>query len=357
MLLIFLSYPYSRYHEEDRGMKILKRTFYHQRCAMKKTGIMVIVIFFVVMTGNPYTIAAGDDTLNAVVRIRAVFPANVDSTETLGRERAGNGVVIDTEGTILTLAFLTRDAETIEVTVPDKEPVAATLIGHDFNTGFSLLRTNKPLGVTPVKLGKSSALEVGDSTIVVGAAGAGKVQMAKVVIRKEFAGSWEYYLEDAIFTAPAFEDFSGAALMNSKGHLVGIGYLYTPISLGGYVVLPCNMFIPIDALSPILADLKAAGRPLEVKRPWLGINAEEAHGRVFITRVRAGGPAEKAGLKVEDMIISVAGKEVRGLADFYRKIFGVGDAGVQIPLSVLKGDKIQDMKVLSADRYKIQTAK
>ena len=135
-------------------MKILKRTFHHQRCAMKKTGIMVTVMLFVVMTGNPYTIAAGDDTLNAVVRIRSVFPANVDSTDTLGRERAGNGVVIDTEGTILTLAFLTRDAETIEVTVPDKEPVAATLIGHDFNTGFSLLRTNKPLGVTPVKLGK-----------------------------------------------------------------------------------------------------------------------------------------------------------------------------------------------------------
>jgi S1-C subfamily serine protease len=324
---------------------------------MKRTWIIVTAMLLVGAMGNIYAIAAGDDPLSAMVRIRSVFPANADSADALGRERAGNGVVIDTEGTILTLAFLTRDAEKIVVTALDEEPVAATLIGHDFNTGLSLLRTNKPLGVTPVKLGKSSALEVGDSTIVIGAASGGKMQMAKVAIRKEFAGSWEYYLEDAIFTAPAFEDFSGAALMNSKGQLVGIGYLYTPISLGGYVVMPCNMFIPIDALSSILADLKTTGRPLEVQRPWLGINAEEAHGRVFITRVRASGPADKAGLKVEDMVISVAGKEVHGLADFYRKIFSVGDAGVQIPLSVLKGDKIQDIKFLSADRYKELTAK
>jgi S1-C subfamily serine protease len=208
------------------------------------------------------------------------------------------------------------------------------------------------LGVTPIKLGKSSALDVGDLTIVAGAYGEGEVQMARVVSRNEFAGSWEYYLEDAIYTVPAFADFSGAALMNSKGQLVGIGYLFTAISLQGYGVLPCNMFIPTDALNPILADLKTIGKPLKVKRPWLGINAEEAHGRVFITRVTAGGPAEKAGLKVEDMIISVAGKQVSSLADFYRKIYSVGDAGVQIPLIVLKGDKIQDIKVLSADRYK-----
>jgi S1-C subfamily serine protease len=311
-----------------------------------------MLMLLVGMICNVYPIFAEDDTLSAVVRIRSSFPANVNSANALGRERAGNGVVIDTEGTILTLSFLTRDAETIEVTGPDNEPVAATLIGYDLSSGLSLLRTNKPLGLAPIKLGKSSTLTVGDLTIVAGADGEGEVQMARVVSRDEFAGSWEYYLEDAIFTAPAFSDFSGAALMNTKGQLMGIGYLFTPISLQGYGMLPCNMFIPIDALLPILADLKTAGRPLVVKRPWLGINAEEAHGRVFITRVTAGGPAEKAGLKVKDMIISVAGKHVNGLADFYRKIYGVGDAGVQIPLSVLKGDKIQDIRVLSTDRYK-----
>jgi serine protease DegQ len=321
---------------------------------MKRTSIMVTLMLLVGMICNAYAISAEDDTLSAVVRIRSVFPANIDSANALGRERVGNGVVIDTEGTILTLSFLTRDAETIEVTGPDKEPVAATLIGYDFSSGLSLLRTNKPLGIAPINLGKSSTLKVGDLTVVAGADGEGEVQMARVVSRNEFAGSWEYYLEDAIFTAPAFSDFSGAALMDIKGQLVGIGYLFTPISLQGYGVLPCNMFIPIDALLPILADLKTAGRPLVIKRPWLGINVEEAHGRVFVTKVTKGGPAEKAGLKVEDMIISVAGKQVSSLADFFRKIYGVGDAGVLVLLSVLKGDKIQEIKVLSADRYKEQ---
>jgi S1-C subfamily serine protease len=323
---------------------------------MKKVWMMATVMLIVGMVCQAYA-AAGEETLSAVVRIRSVFPANANSAGTLGTERVGNGVVIDAEGTILTLSFLTRDAETIEVTGPDKEPVAATLIGYDYNTGFSLLRTNRPLGVTPIKLGQSSALAVGDPTIVAGAGGVQELQMAQVVSRKEFAGSWEYLLEDAIFTAPVFADFSGASLINSKGQLVGIGYLYAPISLREHGLVPCNMFIPIDALNPILADLKTAGRSLKVKRPWLGINAEEAHGRVFITRVTAGGPAEKAGLKIEDMIISIDGKEVNGLADFYRKIWSVGDAGTLVPLTVLKGDKIRDIKILSADRYKEQRMK
>jgi S1-C subfamily serine protease len=298
--------------------------------------------------------SAQGDELGAVVRIRALFPANADSTATYGRERAGNGVVIDSDGTILTLSFLTRDAERIEVTGPDNQSVTATLIGYDFGSGLSLLRTSRPLGVTPLKLGKSASVEVGDIAIVAGAGGEGQVQMTRVISRKEFAGTWEYYLDSAIFTAPAFEDFSGAALLNIKGQLIGIGYLFTPITLAGYGVLPSNMFIPIDVLDAVLTDLKTAGRPLKIKRPWLGINAEEAHGRVFITRITSGGPAEKAGLKVEDMILSVAGEPVSGLADFYRKVYGLGEAGVQIPLKVLKGDKIEELKVTSADRYKIQ---
>jgi S1-C subfamily serine protease len=319
---------------------------------MKRISMIAAVMLIVGMVCNAYAVSAGEENLSAVVRIRSVFPANVNSADTLETERVGNGVVIDAEGTILTLAFLTRGAKSIEVIASDKEPVAATLIGFDYKTGFSLLRTFKPLEVTPIKLGQSSELAVGDQTIVAGAGGRQELQMAQVISRKEYAGSWEYLLEDAIFTVPVFADFSGASLINIKGQLVGIGYLFTPISLREYGLVPGNMFIPIDALRPILADLKTVGRSLDVKRPWLGINAEEAHGRVFITRVTMGGPAEKAGLQVEDMILSVDGQEVRGLADFYRKIWSVGDAGVLVPLTVLGGVKIRDIKILSDERYK-----
>lgn len=319
---------------------------------MKRVSMMVAIMLVFCMVCPVCAVSAGGEGLSAVVRIRSVFPASAGTAAIYGTERVGNGVVIDDEGTILTLSFLTRDADTIEVMVPDKEPVAATLIGFDYNTGFGLLRTKRPLGITPITLGRSSALAVGDRTIVAGSSGARELQLAQVVSRQEFAGSWEYLLEDAIFTAPSFADFSGASLINGKGQLVGIGYLYTPLSLPGFGLVPCNMFIPIDALIPILADLKGAGSPLKARRPWLGVHAAEAHGRVFITRVTAGGPAEKAGLKADDLIVSVDGKPVLGLADFYRKIWGVGDAGVTVPLAVLKGDQIRKMDILSADRHK-----
>lgn len=318
---------------------------------MQRTAIWFTAVLLAVSLCQPHLLAAKDDELAAVVRVRSLFPANADSTAAYGRERIGNGVVIDAEGTILTLSFLTRDAERIEVTGPDNKSVTAALIGYDYGSGLSLLKPSKSLGVEPIELGKSVAVEVGDMAIVAGAGNDGEVQMTRIVSRKEFAGTWEYYLDNAIFTAPAFADFSGAALLNSKGQLIGIGYLFTPITLAGYGLLPCNMFIPIDFLGPVLADLKSAGRPLKIKRPWLGISAEESHGRVFITRVTAGGPAEKAGVKPEDLIISVGGKPVEGLADFYRKLYGLGEAGVQVPLKVLKGDRIQDLKVNSVDRY------
>jgi len=163
-------------------------------------------------------------------------------------------------------------------------------------------------------------------------------------------GYWEYLLEEAIFTAPAYANFGGAALINAEGRLVGIGSLFTQLALQGYGVLPCNVFVPIDLLNPLLKDLKTGGQSMKAQRPWLGINAEEAHGRVFITRVTSGGPADKAGLKTGDMILTVDGKEVLGLADFYRKVWGVGSAGVKIPVTILKGVKIQEIKVTSADR-------
>ncbi|MCE5282343.1 MAG: S1C family serine protease [Deltaproteobacteria bacterium] len=321
---------------------------------MKRTATLFAAMLLAAMFCHPGTLAAKDDELAAVVRIRALFPEDAESTAKYGRERAGTGVVIDAEGTILTLSFLTRDAEHIEVTGPDNAPATATLIGHDFGSGLSLLKPSRPLGVAPITMGKSAAVGVGDIVIVASAGNEGGVQMTRVVSRKEFAGTWEYYLDNAIFTTPAFADFSGAALLNRQGQLIGIGYLLTPVALAGFGLLPCNLFIPIDTLGPVLTDLKSAGRPLQVRKPWLGINADEAHGRVFITRVTAGGPAEKAGLKVEDMIISVGGQQVQGLADFYRKIYGLGEPGVPVPMKVLKGDQIQEIEVNSADRYKEQ---
>jgi S1-C subfamily serine protease len=282
-----------------------------------------------------------------------VIPENALTAKTLGTEREGNGVVIDSKGHILTIGYLIVEAETLEVTTGEGKPISASFVGYDHDTGFGLLKTDQPLAVTPMKLGKSSEVKQGDPILMAGYGGTESVQVGRVIARKEFIGYWEYLLEDAIYTAPAHTGFGGAALIDRDGKLLGIGSLLTQVIIPGFGSIPCNISVPIDLLHPILGDLIAKGRTSAAPRPWVGLNAEEGHGRVFVLRVTSGGPAEKAGLQPGDMILSVKGEEVKGLADFYRKVWTLGNAGVEVPLGILRGTKIRDITVKSVDRNQL----
>jgi S1-C subfamily serine protease len=178
------------------------------------------------------------------------------------------------------------------------------------------------------------------------------VQGVRVVSRQEFAGYWEYLLEEAIFTLPPHRNFGGAALIDRQGHLVGIGSLLTQVMLPGVGAMPGNMFVPIDRLKPVLEDLIAQGRPAIPPKPWLGIHVEEGHGRVFVRRILEGGPGAQTGLQPGDIVLKVGQQSVEGLADFYRKVWALGSAGVAIPLSILQGTQIRELTVHSADRYR-----
>jgi len=290
------------------------------------------------------------EILKAVVRIRVGVPDYARSAKTLGTEREGSGVVIDAKGHILTIGYLVTEAETIEAVGPDGKTVSAEAIAYDFRTGFGILKTNKLLGVKPMELGRSAEVREGDPVLVAASGGEEGAIGARVISRKEFAGYWEYLLEDAIFTAPPHPNFGGAALIDHTGKLVGIGSLFTQIAVAGLGAIPGNMFVPIDYLKPILSDLIAKGQTADPPRPWLGVNVEENHGRVFVTRITPESPAEKAGLRIGDIVLTVNQKEVTGLADFYRKIWGLGNAGVEIPLGLLQGIQIREKKVTSGDR-------
>lgn len=319
---------------------------------MRRIGMVLMgVVFLVGLNGHAFADPSAEGILKAVVKIRSTIPQEAESAGTLGTQREGNGVVIDADGTILTVGYLIREAESIEVSIPGEKPVSGTFVGYDFNSGFGLLKADKPLDVAPLELGQSAAIKLGDSLLVAGHGGEEAAQAARVISRSEFAGYWEYLLEEAIYTVPAYANFGGAALISPEGKLVGIVSLFSQIPIPGVGLLPCNVSIPIDLLSPILVSLKSTGRSGKTQRPWLGINAEESHGRIFITRVTSGGPAEKAGLKPGDMILAVDGKEVTGLSDLYRKVWAVGKAGVEVPLSALQGVKIREIKVHSIDRH------
>ena len=318
---------------------------------MGRICLLVFLSVFIALVAPAYADQSGEEILKAIVKIRATIPSDAHTARTLGTEREGNGVVIDSKGHILTIGYLIVEAEDIQVFAAEGKPVKATFVGYDHKTGFGLLRTEEPLGVTPIKLGQSSEVKEGDPVIVAGHGGGDSLQAVRVISRKEFVGYWEYLLEDAIFTTPPYANYGGAALVGREGQLLGIGSLFTQIMIQGFGSIPCNIFVPIDHLKPILSDLIAKGRSPEAPRPWLGVNVEEAHERVFVIQVTPKGPAEEAGLKPGDMILTVDGKAVNGLADFYRRVWALGNAGVDVPLSVLQGIRIRDIKVRSIDRY------
>jgi S1-C subfamily serine protease len=314
---------------------------------------LVAVIAVSIVLGSPvYGAEPAEKILAAVVKVRSDVPATARTADSLGTERAGSGVVIDSGGLVVTIGYLILEAMSAEVMAPGGKPVNAKIIAYDHNTGFGLLRATKPLGIRPMELGDSSTVGEQDEVLVVSRGEAGAVQGALVVSRRDFAGYWEYLLENAIFTAPPHPNFGGAALIGRDGELLGIGSLFVNDELPGHGQVPSNMFVPIDRLKPILADLLVKGRSAEPSRPWLGMFSQEVGGRILVQRVSPGGPVDQAGIRPGDIVAGVAGEVVKGLADFYRKVWSRGDAGVEVPLNVLQGLKVREVVVRSSDRYK-----
>ncbi len=188
--------------------------------------------------------------------------------------------------------------------------------------------------------------------MIAGFGGTEAVLGSRVVSRKEFAGYWEYLLEDAIYTSPPYPNYGGAALINRNGQLLGIGSIFTRINVEGMGIIPCNMSVPIDLLKPILTDLISTGRSSAPPQPWLGVHADEAHGRVFIIRVTPEGPAAKAGIKAGDVVVAVNQTPVKGLAQFFRQVWASGPAGVKVTLSILQETQVREISVPTADRYR-----
>ncbi|MGE0848289.1 MAG: S1C family serine protease [Hyphomicrobiaceae bacterium] len=291
-----------------------------------------------------------DDLASAVVGLKAHIDPEGRTVGTLGSERSGSGIVISSDGLVLTIGYLMVEAHAVEVTTNDGHVVAAGVVGYDHETGFGLLRASAPLKVRPMGLGRSADIKEGDPVLVASAGGTDMVGAAHVAAKREFAGSWEYLLDEAIFTAPPHPVWSGAALISREGKLVGVGSLIVGDATGKGQAGPGNMFVPIDRLAPILADLISDGRAQGPPRPWLGLTTEEVSGRLLVSRVAAGGPAEKAGIKRGDVVVGVGGQTAKTLAELYRMVWAKGGAGATVPLDVLQNNAKRRIDVPSADR-------
>jgi len=314
---------------------------------MKKLYIFIAVI---ILISPAHAQQEAEQLLKAIVKVKSTIPNEARTAGILGTAREGNGVLIDSDGHILTIGYLILEAAGIEVVDQEGQEIRAGFVGYDHKTGFGLIRAEKALNIAPIQLGQSSDIKEGDPVLVIGHGGVDSVQGARVVFRGEFTGYWEYLLDNAIYTTPPYADYGGAALVGRDGKLLGIGSIFTRQTIADLGAVPCNMFVPIDLLRPILGRLIAKGSSGEPPQPWLGLQIEEVHGRLFVRRVTSGGPAEKAGLGSGDIVLKVDKKAVRGLADFYRKVWSLGKAGVEVPMAVLQGIEIRDIVVHSEDR-------
>ena len=315
--------------------------------------VIVLVATLITLVGASSALAQNlrvEELVSAVVRVKTHINPEGRTVEGLGREREGSGILIDTDGLVLTIGYLMVEAYAAEVVDNNGRTVPANVVGYDHETGFGLLRTIEPLKLKPMALGKSAEVKERDPVLIASYGGAAMVSGAYVVAKREFAGSWEYMLDEALFTAPPHPAWSGAALINREGKLVGVGSLIVGDAVGGADKTPGNMFVPIDRLPPILGDLMSDGHRAGPGRPWLGVNTEELRGRLFVSRVTPGGPAEKAGIKRGDVIVGINGDQPKNLADFYRKLWAQGSAGANIALDVLQDHQVNRIDVRSINR-------
>ena len=324
---------------------------------VKRIIIGAVILNLLFMADAVFAQKQAEEILKAVVKVRAVIPESAVTAPLLGTEREGNGILIDSDGYILTIGYLILEAETVEVRGPDDKVIEAEFVGYDYDTGFGLIRADKLLDVEPLKLGSSSELAQGDPALVAGHKGSEDVVGVRVVLRGEFVGYWEYLLENAIYTTPPYQNYGGAALIGPDGSLLGIGSIFTRVAVADFGAIAANMFVPIDLLKPILDDLKTTGRSRRPQKPWLGVHTEETHGRVFITRLMPGGPGEKSNLKPGDLILKVKQQPVTGQADFYRKVWALGNAGIKVPITILRATEIKEVTLNSIDRYRLWTPK
>lgn len=290
-----------------------------------------------------------EGALSAVVALEAQVPDDAFTATTLGTERIGNGAVIGSNGLVLTMGYLIMEAEDVTLTLGGGERIAAHVLGADPVTGFGLVQALEPLGLPPLPLGDSRSLKEASPVIIAGAGGRSHAAAGHVLTRMQFAGYWEYLLEDAIFTEPAHPHWSGAALIGASGELVGVGSLSLQSQSRGGFPKPINMFVPSELLPPILDDL-ARGKPAHPPRPWLGALTHAVDDQVVIVGVNPRGPAARAELRAGDIIRAVAGVAVSDLADYYALLWAQGDAGATIALRIQRENDVFDLEVRSVDR-------
>ena len=288
--------------------------------------------------------------LSAIVSVRTRIPEDAMTAKILGTERAGHGVLIRENGLIVTVGYLVTEAETIWIVDNKGGATAGHTVAYDQETGFGLIQALGRLDLPALEMGSSADISEGESVVLAGHGGRENAISAWVQAKREFAGYWEYLLDEAIFTAPPHPTWGGAGLIGHDGTLRGIGSLFVQQAISGGDPFNGNMVVPIDILKPIMDELLTYGRSEKPARPWLGMMTTEMDDALVVAGVMEGGPAQRADVRVGDFVLGVDGESVKELAEMFRRVWAIGQAGVGIPLTLSRDGEILDLTVQSVNR-------
>ena len=288
--------------------------------------------------------------LRAVISVNTHVPEEAMTADLLGTDRKGHGVVIRDDGLIVTIGYLIHEAEHIWIGVDEDTMVPGYAIGYDYDSGLGLVKATLPLNCPSIPIGKSADINTGDPVFIAGSKGIRETIESRVIAKQEFAGRWEYVLDEAIYTAPAHPNWAGAALLDQNGKLCGIGSLLIQDINSDNEDDLANVFVPIDLLTPVIDDLCQYGRRQTPPRPWLGLFVHDDNHQLLISGVYRGCPGDRAGLIPGDIIVSVNGIAPSGLANFFRQVWSLGSAGVGVPLTIMRDGKLHNVVVHSSER-------
>ena len=311
----------------------------------------IFSVLFLLCSSNSYagiTKEKIERFYESIVSVRSIVPPEARTAASLGVEREGNGVAID-ENHILTIGYIVMESESIEIGLSNGRRLPAKLVGYDHTSGFGIIKSVVPLKMPALQLGNSDNISSKQDLLILPSPNRGVGSIVRSVSRRPFTGWWEYFVESPIYTTPPNGLWAGAPILNENGEILGIGSLFVSKSVPG-IFSPGNMSVPINLLKPILEDLKSSGRRKSKIQPYLGISSDDSNDQVIVTRVSKGGPAFQAGIRPQDVIMTINGSQISNLKSFYEEIWKSGEAGVTIELSVLRSGSIMTFDVKTVDR-------
>lgn len=279
------------------------------------------------------------------VNLNVQIPDSHPSARNLGSERVGSGTIIEPDGYILTVHYVTVGASSIVVTLADGEQHPAQIIAQDQETGLSLLKIAGQ-GLPYLKLAAPDSVTLGQPVVMIGSSGQNsrRVSGGYVSSMDAYDGEWEYMIEKTIRITAFNPGFGGCTLANFRGELIGV------VSLNLGEVGKFTLAIPIDYYRTYEQELKQLGqvrsRP---RRPWLGVYTQPMAGHVIVGGVVPHGPAAKFGLKQGDIILSVEKNEIRSRQELYHEMWKKRP-GERISFRILRDEQSFDLEVVGGDR-------